>query len=709
MENTNNNEVKHLSKVVDVDKEKCVNCHACIAACPVKFCNDASGDTVLINDDLCIGCGACILACTHEARKIVDDTSAFFNALYNGKSSGEGFIALVAPAIVANFPDTYLNINGFLKSQGVKAVFDVSFGGELTSASYVNYIKQKKPQYVIAQPCPAIVSYIETYQPSLISYLAPADSPMLHCVKMVREYYPEYADCKVAAISPCIAKRREFDETGFIDYNVTFVNLKALLKERGLDLSSFPKDEYDNPPAERAVTFSMPGGLRTTADRDLPGIRRRTRKIEGVESVYPYLENTSEVIAGGALNEGYLPLLVDCLSCEQGCNGGTGTDSQDVPRDKLELPIWKRREEMEHKYGGNIGKKNNKSGKKFQKLLKKYWKTGLYDRHYTDNSKKSALKIPNEAELTEVYKQLNKFGQEDMYDCNTCGYGSCYKMALAIFNGLNRKENCHHYNLDMVDHDKEELRRMNDELKGEIAKSLNYISNINSAVEELNRVSKQQAQLMDKSSDAVEEMMKTITETSVASKEKLKGLNGLVEDTEKGQTAMHETIDAVKHISDDVEGISGMIKEINAIAANTNLLSMNAAIEASHAGEAGKGFAVVAEEIRRLSDSTHTNAQSIGRTLRTIVEGVNSTSTRSAETEALINHLSEEIHGFAETISSLISNLSELGEGSEEVTKALDDLTNISSEVKKSHSNMMEKTKELAGAMDEIAKVADGD
>jgi ferredoxin len=48
-----------ISRVISIDDDKCVNCHQCIAVCPVKFCNDGSGETVKINENLCIGCGNC--------------------------------------------------------------------------------------------------------------------------------------------------------------------------------------------------------------------------------------------------------------------------------------------------------------------------------------------------------------------------------------------------------------------------------------------------------------------------------------------------------------------------------------------------------------------------------------------------------------------------------------------------------------------------
>ena len=72
-----------LAKVIEVDKDKCRNCHKCISVCPVKYCNDGSGDYVSINDDLCIGCGECLRACPHNARIIVDDFDIFLTAINN--------------------------------------------------------------------------------------------------------------------------------------------------------------------------------------------------------------------------------------------------------------------------------------------------------------------------------------------------------------------------------------------------------------------------------------------------------------------------------------------------------------------------------------------------------------------------------------------------------------------------------------------------
>lgn len=445
-----------LSKIIDVDIEKCQNCHACITACPSKFCNDGSGDHIKINDDLCIGCGQCIKACTWGARTIVDDTEKFFADL----KMGVPIVTIIAPAVAASFPMTYLNLNGWLKQIGISANFDVSFGAELTIKSYLDHIQKNHPKTVIAQPCPAIVSYIELYRPELLEYLAPADSPMLHTIKMIKEFYPEYKSHKVAVISPCIAKKREFEETGYGDYNVTMTNLKKYLNQMNIHLESYPRENYDNPPAERAVLFSTPGGLMETADRWAHGIRSKIKKIEGPHSIYEYLNHLDRDIANG-----HAPLIVDCLNCEKGCNGGTGTDCGELSSGELESLISRRKELMQKLYlnGQNTYElseidKDEIVQEQIQDSIEEHWRPGLYSRNYVNRSQNKLVTHLSNSALEEIYKSMLKFTPEDHKNCSACGYGNCKDMAIAIYNGLNQPYNCHYYQHKLLEINSEKRR-----------------------------------------------------------------------------------------------------------------------------------------------------------------------------------------------------------------------------------------------------------
>ena len=434
-----------LAPVVYLDQDKCRNCHHCIAACPSKMCQYGTEEWVGITHDYCIGCGQCIDACPWGARLPMDDFADWQKELKNGTP----MIAMVAPAIAATFPKgDYLRFNSWLKSIGIEAVFDVSFGAELTVKSYVEHIQKRNPKAVIAQPCPAIVNYIELYRPELLPYLAPADSPMLHTIKMVKRFYPQYRNHKMLMISPCIAKSREFKSTGHEVFNVLLRSFESYFAKNDISLSNFPQNDYDNPPAERAVLFSSPGGLMETVARWNSDLRDKIRKIEGVSNIYHYLDGLKK-----SIDKGYAPLIIDCLSCEHGCNGGTGTNNRECSPDYLEHQVSKRKDELRKMYleqtaktSGNTHVDDAEIQKQVDELISKYWEDGLYDRGYVDRS--GILQVRSnhsDEELKPYYSLMLKEKESDIHNCVSCGYGSCRDMAIALANNVTLPQNCHYY------------------------------------------------------------------------------------------------------------------------------------------------------------------------------------------------------------------------------------------------------------------------
>jgi hypothetical protein len=383
-----------------------------------------------------LGCGRCIIACVNHARGINDDAEVFFDEL----DAHTPMIALIAPSAVTEFDNIY-SLIGFLKSRGILAVFDVAFGAELAVKSYLEYARKTNPKMIIAQPCPAIVNYCEIYAPHLIPYLAPVHSPMLHTAIMVKNYYPEYAHAKIAAISPCIAKKREFEENGYIDYNVTLKNFKNIIEQRNINIDGFPSVDFDGPVPERAVSFSSPGGLKNTILRDAPGLDPKIRRIEGAFNVYKYLNDLP-----GLIEKNLAPFLLDCLSCSSGCNGGPGTTNFGHSAAWLESKVEERLKEHIRRNKLVFGI-NRVRGE-----VNYYWREGIYNRTYTDRSGAlSGYLIPTKKDLDVIYSRMKKTSEADFLNCAACGYGGCKGMAEAIFNNLNQPENCHHYRKKEVD------------------------------------------------------------------------------------------------------------------------------------------------------------------------------------------------------------------------------------------------------------------
>ena len=562
------NPMKKLAHVIDINKEKCVNCKQCIRVCPARYCNDGSSeDHIGLNFDQCIGCGACIRACTHGARMIIDDMDTFLHDLRKGIP----MIAIVAPSVAASFPNKYLHLNTWLKSLRVEAVFDVSFGAELTVKSYLEYIEKNNPNLVISQPCPAIVTYIQIYRPELIPYLAPAHSPMLHTVQMVKEFYPEYRDHKVAAISPCVAKKRELEETGLGDYNVTMAKLDDYLKERQIDLTRFEPSDYDNPPAERAVLFSTPGGLMRTAMREAPGIDEKIRKIEG-PGVYHYLDHLHDSVKSG-IN----PLLIDCLNCEFGCNGGTGTKQIHASQDEMENLVEVRSNSLRSMYEDT----EEEHPKLLNKVINDYWKPHIYDRRYLNLRENNKITHPTEQQIQTIYReQLSKRDKLDVHNCGACGYHNCEEMATALHNGLSRPDLC---------------------------------------------FAKERAELAESN----QSISKKSTEQEQFANNLFKELEGMV-------SSVNETASIIQDVNSEMSEMLSMIAVIAKIARQTNLLAINASIEAARAGTHGKGFAVVAQEVQELSKSSNEAAAKIANLVTGSSQQIDTSAALSKQVETTL-------------------------------------------------------------------------
>ena len=133
------------------------------------------------------------------------------------------------------------------------------------------------------------------------------------------------------------------------------------------------------------------------------------------------------------------------------------------------------------------------------------------------------------------------------------------------------------------------------------------------------------------------------------------------EAVDAGEDQTRNTAGLVKTITKEIDDISGMIKIINQISEQTNILSMNAAIESAHAGQAGAGFAVVADEIRKLADSTRENAGRIYGELKEITGKSGEALKASEDSFRTLNGVSGETDRLAKDLAEIFAAAGETG------------------------------------------------
>ncbi len=433
------------SRSIVFTNENCIGCNKCINVCSaIGACISKEEDgkaRIVVDGSKCVACGSCIDVCVHGAREFEDDTERFFDDLKNGESIS----LLLAPAFKANYPEEYDSVLGGLKELGVQRIISVSFGADITTWGYLNYIDKHDFAGGISQPCPALVSYIERYLPELLPRLFPVQSPLM-CAAIYARKKLGIKD-KFAFISPCIAKKLEIEDPhneGLVQYNVTFEHLMRYVREHNISGSPVHSEiEYG-----LGSFYPTPGGLAENVKWFL-GEEVFIRQIEGERHLYEWLHINKDRI-----KERETPFLfIDALNCEKGCICGTAVNPEKSLTDDALYELLKIREKSKKTSSGDAWSKPDTPAERLKQLNKQFEDLNLEDylRGYTDRSAECRYAIPNEEEFEKIYVSMNKLTEESRnINCTCCGYKNCRQMAVAIYNGFNHKENCIYYEKTMV-------------------------------------------------------------------------------------------------------------------------------------------------------------------------------------------------------------------------------------------------------------------
>jgi methyl-accepting chemotaxis protein len=172
-------------------------------------------------------------------------------------------------------------------------------------------------------------------------------------------------------------------------------------------------------------------------------------------------------------------------------------------------------------------------------------------------------------------------------------------------------------------------------------------------------------------------------------------VNKLMEASEVGRSGLQEVAEDIQEIARESAGLLEINQVMESIASQTNLLSMNAAIEAAHAGEAGKGFAVVADEIRKLAESSGEQSKTIGAVLEKIKESIDKISRSTGDVLKEFEAIDRSIKTVADQEENIRNAMEEQGQGSKQVLEAIGEVNEITRQVESVSAEMLEGSKEV--------------
>lgn len=239
------------------------------------------------------------------------------------------------------------------------------------------------------------------------------------------------------------------------------------------------------------------------------------------------------------------------------------------------------------------------------------------------------------------------------------------------------------------------------------------ISKINENLEEMSRETKD----INESVNEIRNQTTAVQDSSKIMNDKIKSMQDSSHKMDDGISAISKRIETVNTTVDKVSNIVSVIEEISS---ETNLLSLNASIEAARAGDAGKGFAVVAQEIRVLSDNTNTELENIKQIISSLVEEcrycvqasgtiVEDNAKQKEEIKAVLDEfgaLDEQIQKTAEKADEIEELVTAMIELNDDITKSSHSLTDVSAANAAATEEMNANIEELNAMMNGVAEMA---
>jgi methyl-accepting chemotaxis protein len=243
---------------------------------------------------------------------------------------------------------------------------------------------------------------------------------------------------------------------------------------------------------------------------------------------------------------------------------------------------------------------------------------------------------------------------------------------------------------------------------------------ISGNINKLNNQVEKQTGSVSQSSSAIEQMLANIKSVTQTLFKNAANVNILSSASEAGRAGLQEVAADIHKIAQDSEGLMEINSVMQNIASQTNLLSMNAAIEAAHAGEAGNGFSVVADEIRKLAEDSGEQSKTISLVLKNIKKSIDNIISSTEKVISKFEAIDQSVKIVSDQEKNICNAMEEQSDGSKQILEVISRLNEITHQVEEGSNEMndgakeviqesrnLEKiTQEITGGMNEMASGA---